>query len=393
MAGPQQPDPARCQRHRTTDRQRESWTSAVGNPTHEGGADRKRPPKRNEPERHHPPAHLRSTRYLQEVSTGRNEPEGQHPDDHAHPIGQDQHWGCSQHEHRHAEEHPEPPQPMQIRVGSAGGQKAADAATDPETSEQERKSSRPCRKRPCGQGRQRDDEVEAEDPHDCEQAERDLQVVRCPDISETGSDLSVLTWDASYRVHLGAPDRREVGQGDHVGTGVQEEARAEPHRGEEDARDDRTNDSSNAERRQGEANGFRKEILADQFTQDALPSWLIDEIREAKHEGQKIDLPQVHRVSHHQDRQDHCQESTECVGGEQQPPSIEAVGENTPPRTEQQHGQILEGHNETEGREVMRQLDHQPSLRDVLHRTSDDGHPLGDEKEPVVANPERLNHD
>ena len=90
--------------------------------------------------------------------------------------------------------------------------------------------------------------------------------------------------DLGHRVHFCWADGGQAGQGNQEGRGVHQEARAEAHRGHEDATGDRTNALGDDVRRQGQADGFREEILTYELAQDALSGWLIDESGEAEQE-------------------------------------------------------------------------------------------------------------
>ena len=168
--------------------------------------------------------------------------------------------------------------------------------------------------------------------------------------------------------------------------GVDVEAQRDSERLDQDRTDGRPDDSRAVHHDTVEAHRVREILAPHHLEHEGLPGGVVNDVHEAQQQRHEVHDPHGVHAGGHDDAERERKDAGRDLRAVQELALVEAVGEHAAPGAQQQHRQELERGDQTErGPVVVRQVQDEHGLRELLHPRSADRDDLTDEVEAVVA--------
>ena len=148
---------------------------------------------------------------------------------------------------------------------------------------------------------------------------------------------------------------------------VQTEGKRDAEGADGESGDGRTDDPGGVEQRGIERDGGRDVLAADHLDAERLADGHIDRVRHAEQEGQREDHPDLDDVGVDERGQDPGEDHHAGLGPDENAALRQRIGEDAREQPEDHDRDELGGGDDPEPDRIVRQLQDEPRLRDLLH--------------------------
>jgi hypothetical protein len=189
---------------------------------------------------------------------------------------------------------------------------------------------------------------------------------------------------------LAGADEQQADDDRHVGRGVDEEAGGDAGHADQQPGDGRPEDPRPVEDSAVERDRIGHVLPADHLDHERLAHRHLDRAGHAQQRGHEPHVPDGDLAAEHEQPEDDCQHQRAGLRGDERAPLGQHVGDDAAEQPEGEDRQELGGGSHAKRERIVRQLEHQPPLRDLLHPRPDQRHELPEPEQPEVADAERL---
>ena len=212
-----------------------------------------------------------------------------------------------------------------------------------------------------------------------------------PDVAEAFAHLALLAPERRSAVELAGAHHQQGGDDEHERDRVQREAHAGTDGDDQHAAEGGTEDARNLEDGAAEADRVGEILRRDELGHERLPRRVVDRERQAEHEHDRVEHPELHDAREVDHREQHGHRGHGRLRDEQDGALVEAVRDHSSPHAEQERRDELERNGEPDGEAaVVREVQHQPAQGDGLHPGTALGDQLTNEEQPEVPDVQRL---
>ncbi len=169
---------------------------------------------------------------------------------------------------------------------------------------------------------------------------------------------------------------------------VDRERPARADGGDQDSADGGPDQAAELEDRRVQADRVAQVVRADEFVDEDLPGRVVDHSDETQGERDHVDVPHLNRTGQGECGEDCRKDRGRRLAEDEQALFRVAVGDDTAPEPEQEHGRELHGDGDADGGNTARQLKHEPVHRDALHPHSRVGDEVRCRELAIVRHPE-----
>ena len=163
--------------------------------------------------------------------------------------------------------------------------------------------------------------------------ERDEQPRRAADVPEALDDLPRPMGDRLSADEVGGVHSQKGHEDRDEGECVDQETHADADCHDEDSGDRGTDRTGAVRHHAVQRDGVRHRLGADHLGDEGLPGGIVNGVHEPEAPRDREDHPQPHRVRDDEETEDKCEQAEGGLGGEQDPPLVEAIGGETPVRS------------------------------------------------------------